>query len=164
MKFEFGWCETCGGAFVYCPKCGNNCCNAGYGDLHGEVCDVCPLAYQYQKLAEETKTEPSKEWIEKHPAERLKLKSWFELEMEERQAYSKMTKEEKLKDIKNNPTHHKHISGNNDLMVCCFIDDKVDEDLMEAHKKYCNCTGESKSILKILEEQEKTKIEKKWQL
>jgi hypothetical protein len=36
---------------VICPKCGNNCCNGGYGKVDGKTCDVCPLAYQYQSFA-----------------------------------------------------------------------------------------------------------------
>ena len=31
-----------------CPKCGNNTCNACYGEINAkDWCDVCPLAYQY---------------------------------------------------------------------------------------------------------------------
>jgi len=49
-EFTYGWCDMCGCVFVRCPKCGNNSCNAGYGIVDGEKCDVCPLAYQYQKM------------------------------------------------------------------------------------------------------------------
>lgn len=31
--YTWGWCETCRTAYVECPKCGNNCCNAGTGYL-----------------------------------------------------------------------------------------------------------------------------------
>ena len=93
MLFQWGYCELCRGTFVYCPKCGNNCCNAGYGYLNGETCDVCELAYQYQALAWETKKNPSKQWIKKHPAEITKKKSWFELEGERLKKYAKMSKE-----------------------------------------------------------------------
>jgi len=62
--FEVKYCDMCQGYMVICPKCGNNCCNAGYGkmdengnpvkwQLHEdgmESCDVCHLAYQYQDL------------------------------------------------------------------------------------------------------------------
>ena len=61
MKFEWGWCKLCGRPFVRCPKCGNNSCNAGYGTVDGNTCDVCPLAYQYQDLAISAGKEPSKE-------------------------------------------------------------------------------------------------------
>jgi Fe-S-cluster containining protein len=56
--------------FVRCPKCGNNCCNAGFGEVTTEglpkeklgdigiTCDVCNLAYQYQHLAWDTKMAP----------------------------------------------------------------------------------------------------------
>jgi len=58
MKFTLEWCETCKVFFVKCPKCGNNCCNGGYGpSLFDDVpkkevgtCDICPLSYQYQEL------------------------------------------------------------------------------------------------------------------
>lgn len=50
MKFEIEWCQLCHGNMVICPKCGNNCCNGGYGEVDGGKCDVCPLAYQFQEL------------------------------------------------------------------------------------------------------------------
>lgn len=50
MQFEIDWCPQCEEHFVRCPRCGNNCCNAGFGTADGHVCDVCPLAYQYQEL------------------------------------------------------------------------------------------------------------------
>jgi hypothetical protein len=44
-------CSQCGPTIV-CGFCGNNCCNAGYGDLpDGTVCTNCPDAY----LIEDTK-------------------------------------------------------------------------------------------------------------
>lgn len=97
MKFEFGWCELCKTAFIYCPKCGNNGCNGGSGELNGEVCDVCDLAHQYQQLAWETKTVPSKQWIEKHPADILEKKSWFKLESERLRKHYDMSKKEKIR-------------------------------------------------------------------
>lgn len=43
-------CELCGPA-VRCGKCGNNCCNGGYGTLpDGSSCDECPSAYEKQNL------------------------------------------------------------------------------------------------------------------
>jgi hypothetical protein len=33
---------------IICPKCGNNTCNAGYGEVDGQKCDICPSAYEYQ--------------------------------------------------------------------------------------------------------------------
>jgi len=133
LKFEWGWCETCGGTFVYCPKCGNNCCNAGHGFLNGENCDICSLAYQYQKLAWETKKDPSKKWIESNPAEATKKKSWFKLECERLRKYGKMSKKEKLQDIKNNSKAHKHCKDA--LTICCFVNDTIDMDLLKAHLK-----------------------------
>lgn len=49
---EHTWfvCDLCGPA-VRCGKCGNNCCNGGYGRLaDGSVCDVCPDAYAMQDI------------------------------------------------------------------------------------------------------------------
>ncbi len=37
------------GPMVICGKCGNNCCNGGYGTLpDGSKCDACPSAYDMQ--------------------------------------------------------------------------------------------------------------------
>jgi hypothetical protein len=45
-------CEICGRA-VLCGKCGNNCCNGGYGTLpDGSQCDKCPEAYAVQNRGE----------------------------------------------------------------------------------------------------------------
>jgi hypothetical protein len=45
-------CEMCG-RMVVCGKCGNNCCNGGYGEMdHGIVCDACPEAYEVQDKGE----------------------------------------------------------------------------------------------------------------
>jgi len=42
-------CEMCG-PMVVCGKCGNNCCNGGYGALpDGGTCDACPSAYEMQE-------------------------------------------------------------------------------------------------------------------
>jgi hypothetical protein len=41
-------CPMCG-QMVVCGKCGNNCCNGGYGTLpDGKTCDACPSAYDMQ--------------------------------------------------------------------------------------------------------------------
>jgi len=53
-NFQWEWCYTCDCWFIRCPKCGNNSCNGGYGNIDGEECDICSLAYSYQKLANET--------------------------------------------------------------------------------------------------------------
>lgn len=71
-KFEWEYCSTCRGYMIRCPKCGNNCCNGGYGRMidgkpikwnepnqeNAEHCDVCPLAYQYQELGWKHKENP----------------------------------------------------------------------------------------------------------
>lgn len=47
------------GPMVICGKCGNNCCNGGYGEILGEevgevlVCDMCPSAYDLQAKGDE---------------------------------------------------------------------------------------------------------------
>jgi len=46
--YEHYWseCEMCGPT-VICGKCGNNCCNGGYGELpDGTTCDACPSAHE----------------------------------------------------------------------------------------------------------------------
>lgn len=43
--FLWGWCGTCDCAFVFCPECWNNSCNAGFGKKG--KCTTCNLAYQY---------------------------------------------------------------------------------------------------------------------
>jgi uncharacterized protein (DUF983 family) len=48
LKFTRQWCELCERWTVICPKCGNNCCNGGHGEVAGEPCDVCGLAHQHQ--------------------------------------------------------------------------------------------------------------------
>jgi hypothetical protein len=61
-QFNHFWsiCEMCG-PMVVCGKCGNNCCNGGYGEIigpeknaDGEIimiqCDACPSAYEKQDL------------------------------------------------------------------------------------------------------------------
>lgn len=70
FKFTWDYCSTCRTMFVRCPKCGNNCCNAGFGEVtkkglpkenlgdKGVTCDVCNLAYQFQDLAWKTKESP----------------------------------------------------------------------------------------------------------
>jgi hypothetical protein len=74
---------------VICPRCGNNCCNAGYGELEdGSKCDVCPLAYEIQKKAwddgtapkfteEEKGPDPYADWPRATPEEVMELcKQW----------------------------------------------------------------------------------------
>jgi hypothetical protein len=70
--YTWDWCGLCRCAFVRCPKCGNNCCNAGYGwlrpngsrpqqgdDYYDLVpCTVCKTAYDIQEFAYRTGTEP----------------------------------------------------------------------------------------------------------
>lgn len=70
FKFTWDYCDSCKAMFVICPKCGNNCCNGGFGrttkdgrptkkwDKTTKDCDVCNLAYQFQELAYTTKTVP----------------------------------------------------------------------------------------------------------
>lgn len=60
----WGWCDLCDCAFVRCPKCGNNCCNAGTGDLpNGERCG-CEAAYDHQHKCDKDGTSPTKAMIE----------------------------------------------------------------------------------------------------
>jgi len=43
MKLTWDWCEMCEKAFIRCPKCGNNSCNGGYGEIDGIKCNVRAL-------------------------------------------------------------------------------------------------------------------------
>jgi len=58
MKFTWEFCEMCGAYFIRCPKCGNNCCNGGCGEINGVQCDVCELCYQFQELSYQNNLEP----------------------------------------------------------------------------------------------------------
>ena len=62
LKFTFGWCELCEAVFVRCPKCGNNTCNGGSGDINGKRCDMCGATYQYAKLFDRTGCELCDHW------------------------------------------------------------------------------------------------------
>lgn len=58
-RFKWSWCESCEVWTIVCPKCGNNCCNGGYGTLeNGEDCDICSLAHSYEDLAYATDVHP----------------------------------------------------------------------------------------------------------
>lgn len=76
MKFKWKWCPLCETAYVECPKCGNNCCNGGYGQIDGEPCDVCELAYQYQDLAWQCGVYPPKEELEEE-VRRMTFEEWW---------------------------------------------------------------------------------------
>jgi hypothetical protein len=59
----WGWCRMCG-AYLKCPKCGNNLCNGGYGTLDEErkvPCDLCTHMYELQDFYDQTKQYPKKE-------------------------------------------------------------------------------------------------------
>jgi hypothetical protein len=47
-----------------------------------------------------------------------------------------MTFEERLEDIKKNPSKHKH--DFNGLLACCMVNGAIDALLMEAHEEYVN--------------------------
>lgn len=87
FMFTWEWCSHCQTMMVICPCCGNNCCNAGFGNVDkngnpvhhshkvlksGKIvpikgvkkCPVCNLAYQFQALGwkhKDTPPEPSDE-------------------------------------------------------------------------------------------------------
>ena len=76
MKFEWQYCAVCNINVVICPKCGNNCCNGGYGKLQdGRPCDVCVLAYQYADLCYQNGLNPplTEENIAEHTADMQEL-------------------------------------------------------------------------------------------
>ena len=49
------FCNHCDAAIVVCGRCGNNCCNGGYGEEidqeSGELtpCRLCPSAYKMNR-------------------------------------------------------------------------------------------------------------------
>lgn len=47
---RWDYCDLCEVEIVMCGKCGNNCCNGGYGEVDGKKCDACPSAYELQAL------------------------------------------------------------------------------------------------------------------
>jgi hypothetical protein len=50
---RWAYCDWCRTRMVICGKCGNNCCNGGFGELWpGIVCDACPAAYDMQNQGE----------------------------------------------------------------------------------------------------------------
>lgn len=50
------------GPMVVCGKCGNNCCNGGFGKLpDGSKCDACPSAYAMQDATIGSEISPSDE-------------------------------------------------------------------------------------------------------
>ena len=57
MKHRWDICPMCG-PMVICGKCGNNCCNGGYGEIFGPEpgvmvpCDMCASAYDLQSAGE----------------------------------------------------------------------------------------------------------------
>ena len=46
------YCDTCERDALRCPKCGNNDCNGGYGEINGEKCDLCPAVYDLSEFAD----------------------------------------------------------------------------------------------------------------
>jgi hypothetical protein len=46
VKHKIGWCSQCRRHTVFCGTCGNNCCNAGYGEIEGQECSDCPDAHE----------------------------------------------------------------------------------------------------------------------
>lgn len=55
VAHRWEYCDLCEARVVVCGKCGNNCCNGGYGELTpGIKCDACPSAYAEQDRGEGT--------------------------------------------------------------------------------------------------------------
>ncbi len=47
---KWAYCAHCENTMVVCGSCGNNCCNAGYGQIDGVECKDCHAAYELQEL------------------------------------------------------------------------------------------------------------------
>ena len=48
MKHTWEYCGLCKRPMVVCGKCGNICCNGGYGTVDGGQCQECESAYEMQ--------------------------------------------------------------------------------------------------------------------
>ena len=71
--YTWDWCGLCRDAFVRCPHCSNNCCNASYGKVRQDGslpqpgdegladCPVCKTAYDVQEFAYRLGKEPKRE-------------------------------------------------------------------------------------------------------
>jgi hypothetical protein len=46
-KHTLSYCTLCEADMVICAACGNNCCNAGTGEINGARCG-CDEAYDHQ--------------------------------------------------------------------------------------------------------------------
>jgi len=46
-RHTLGYCDNCQTEMVVCADCGNNCCNAGTGEINGRRCG-CEEAYAHQ--------------------------------------------------------------------------------------------------------------------
>ena len=81
FMFTWDYCGQCKTMMVRCPCCGNNCCNATFGEVTDDLkpvpyswrtnrrlwkkkkgqiktCPICNLAYAFQHLAWKTKEAP----------------------------------------------------------------------------------------------------------
>ena len=50
--FGVEWCDQCG-MMIRCPRCGNNSCNGGRGEMDhtgGGTCPVCNIAYELMRI------------------------------------------------------------------------------------------------------------------
>lgn len=63
MTNEHKW-DICGlcGPMVVCGYCGNNCCNATYGEVDGETCTHCEEAYSLQEQGPPSELLETKEY------------------------------------------------------------------------------------------------------
>lgn len=44
--YEVVYCCLCESDMIRCPKCGNNTCNGGSGEVNGKRCGECEAAYE----------------------------------------------------------------------------------------------------------------------
>lgn len=56
VKHYWTYCTMCEHNVVICGKCGNNCCNGGYGEIDGVTCTACPSAYKLYFAGENDET------------------------------------------------------------------------------------------------------------
>lgn len=90
--YKWEWCGTCKGAFVRCPNCGNNCCNAMVGKFRKDGskpdntdkwedlvdCPVCNTAYDIQNFAYRIGIDPPRSAFPDADAIERKSDEWWE--------------------------------------------------------------------------------------
>lgn len=86
MEFKWKYCPHCDAMYIECPKCGNNSCNAGRGEVDGEPCDVCPEVYEKLDKAYDSGENPPRpdDWKERVKKSHVEMAKVFQGEVTEK--------------------------------------------------------------------------------